>query len=102
MIRMQKPAPADLFLRDVVSMPQKETGMLLKLVALGAAGYAGYKYMMQGRRETYPPSPSSPSSGNQPQAAAEDTDPEPEVALAGGPLSSGATLVHKDEEFPAT
>lgn len=50
--------------------------MLLKLAALGALGYAGYKYYEK----------------NQQGRVTRGTDPQ--VALAGGPLSSEARVQH--------
>ena len=50
--------------------------MLLKLVALGALGYAGYQYLQK--------------NGGMPQ-----------IRLAGGPLSRHATLQHSADEPPA-
>jgi uncharacterized membrane protein YebE (DUF533 family) len=64
--------------------------MLLKLAAMGALGYLGYRYY----QDNYAPAGvgrAAPQSG----AAA------PEVALAGGPLSSEAALVHSSDDLPA-
>jgi hypothetical protein len=56
--------------------------MLLKLAALGALGYAGYRYAeKQGL-----------ISRLQPQTSPAPTNPD--IRLAGGPLSSQATLQH--------
>lgn len=57
--------------------------MLLKLAALGAIGYAGYRYY-QTTRGTSP----SPTTASPPDLS------DPQVALAGGPLSSEAALRH--------
>jgi len=50
--------------------------MLLKLAALGALGYAGYKYYEK----------------NKASFTADRPRPRPAVALAGGPLSDQARL----------
>ena len=54
--------------------------MLLKLAALGALGYAGYKYFEKNQ-----------------QGARMERRTTPQVALAGGPLSSEARLQHTPE-----
>lgn len=68
--------------------------MLLRLVALGAAGYAGYKYLTQARAERAPYPAQQAPGAHEPAAAA------PDVAVAGGPLSGEATLIHKGEDLP--
>ena len=57
--------------------------MLMKLAIFGGLGYAGYRYFqkMQGEQQT-------------PQT--------PQVALAGGPLSSAATIQSNPDIPPAT
>jgi hypothetical protein len=70
--------------------------MLLRLVALGAAGYAGYKYLTRDGLDDNVP---LPDEGR--QVPGENLDAEPEVALAGGPLSREARVVHNDEGSPA-
>ncbi|MXO73725.1 hypothetical protein GRI40_00615 [Altererythrobacter aerius] len=55
--------------------------MFLRLAALGALGYAGYKYLQGSGAFDAPP-------------AQEDDDIE---GLAGGPLSDRAKVVHADE-----
>ena len=59
--------------------------MLIKLAALGALGYAGYRYFTgeQAKRQT--PAPAS--------------SPE-ENLVAGGPLSSSATVQHSADAPP--
>jgi hypothetical protein len=62
--------------------------MLLKLAALGALGYAGYRYYdktMNERRE-----------GSEPDVS------DPHVAMAGGPLSEEAMVVEGRQPSPAT
>jgi hypothetical protein len=54
--------------------------MLIKLAALGALGYLGYRYLQQNHG-------SSPARRSA----------EPAIALAGGPLSSQAKLEPSDE-----
>lgn len=56
--------------------------MLLKLAALGAIGYAAYR-SYSSRKGTTPS-----RTGTQPDLS------DPQVALAGGPLSSEAALRH--------
>jgi hypothetical protein len=62
--------------------------MLLKLAALGAIGYVGYKYLEKngGLSQLTGPGTSDRS--------------DPHLAVAGGPLSEGATLVHAGEPMP--
>ena len=50
---------------------------MLKLIALGALGYAGYKYLQK-------------NAAAAPKPAAADRD----LAVAGGPISDRATLMH--------
>ncbi|MEO0062690.1 MAG: hypothetical protein RLZZ08_1250 [Pseudomonadota bacterium] len=57
--------------------------MLLKLAALGAIGYAAYQYF-ESRKGTTP----SPSTISEPDLS------DPQVAIAGGPLSTEASLHH--------
>ena len=61
--------------------------MLLRLAALGALGYAGYKYYNQNRDEV----------DGALRRLSQRARGEPDVALAGGPLSSDATVVHAGE-----
>ena len=60
-------------------MLYKETTMLLKLAALGAVGYAGYKYLK----------------AKTPERSA------PDLRLAGGPLSSEAS-VQRTPDYPSS
>ena len=60
--------------------------MLLRLIALGALGYAGYKYLAKDSETSAP----ATSSGH------------PDIGLAGGPLSSQATLQHTADDPPPT
>ncbi|MES2271874.1 MAG: hypothetical protein V4533_13410 [Pseudomonadota bacterium] len=53
--------------------------MLLKLAALGAVGYAGYKYLQSKSPETR----------------------TPDIRLAGGPLSSEAS-VQRTPDYPSS
>ncbi|MGC1270776.1 MAG: hypothetical protein WA842_09295 [Croceibacterium sp.] len=57
--------------------------MLLKLAALGAIGYAGYRTYVSRKGST-----SSSRTGTELDLS------DPQVALAGGPLSSEAALRH--------
>jgi len=57
---------------------------MLKLAALGALGYAGYKYYQKNKGAT----------GSRGGVARTN-------AVAGGPLSSQATLQHTPDKFPA-
>ena len=62
--------------------------MLLKLAALGALGYVGYRHYdktMNDRRE-----------GSEPDVS------DPHVAMAGGPLSEEAIVVEGRQPSPAT
>jgi hypothetical protein len=61
--------------------------MLLRMVALGALGYAGYKYYEK-------------NVSGRPQSTEPDLS-DPQVALAGGPLSSEAAVVHAGDDLPA-
>jgi hypothetical protein len=54
--------------------------MLLRIVALGALAYAGYRYLSNERSK-------------------EELGQTPDVRLAGGPLSKDAFLVHADDEM---
>jgi uncharacterized membrane protein YebE (DUF533 family) len=66
---------------------ERRITMILKLAALGAIGYAGYRYMEKNKGQ-------SPSSNRQ-QSTGTDADvSDPQVALAGGPLSGEAALRH--------
>jgi uncharacterized membrane protein YebE (DUF533 family) len=56
--------------------------VIIKLAALGALGYAGYRYLQKSQ------------AGNQ--------QGTPPVALAGGPLSSQATIQSDPNVPPAT
>jgi hypothetical protein len=72
--------------------------MLLRLAALGALGYAGYKYLQKnGGLSSL--AGGGTSSGNRPAAEPDLSDPH--VAMAGGPLSNDATVVHPGEPLPA-
>ncbi|WP_152608716.1 hypothetical protein [Croceibacterium mercuriale] len=61
--------------------------MLIKLAALAAAGYAGYKYFYEDKGSSAPRVSSRPS-------------PNPR-AVAGGPISGDAQLIHPGEELPS-
>lgn len=66
--------------------------MLLKLAALGALGYAGYRYYqknMGGGRESRP-TETTPDLSN------------PRVAMAGGPLSEQASVVEAGQPLPSS
>ena len=62
--------------------------MLLKLAALGALGYVGYRYYEKNRGTL-------DASFRRLTGARRET---PDVALAGGPLSNEARVVHADDE----
>jgi hypothetical protein len=55
--------------------------MILRIVILGALGYAGYTYLSRER------------------TAKLDPVPAPDVRIAGGPLSKEAFLIHADDEL---
>ncbi len=63
--------------------------MLIKLAALGALGYAGYTYYRKTMGEDTPRTP------------ALSFHPE-QRAIAGGPLSSQARLIHPGEDLPGS
>ena len=74
--------------------------MLLKLAALGAIGYAGYKYLEKnGKLSSDNASGSNlrrqATSGSQPNLS------DPQVALAGGPLSEQARVVESGRSLPS-
>lgn len=60
--------------------------MLIKLAALAAVGYAGYKYFYEDAGSSTPRASSRPS-----------LDPR---AVAGGPISGEARLIHRGEDLP--
>ena len=64
--------------------------MLLRLAALGALGYAGYKYYNQNRDQVDGALRRLTQGGGGGRS-------EHDVALAGGPLSSDASVVHSGE-----
>ena len=55
--------------------------MLLRIVALSALGYSAYRYLSSERANKLEPAQ------------------EPEIRVAGGPLSQDAFLVHADDEL---
>lgn len=61
--------------------------MLIKLAALGALGYAGYKYL--GRTRTAQP--------RNPQTGMAQGRPQGHDAVAGGPLSGQAQVQHSPD-----
>ena len=61
--------------------------MFIKLAAFAAVGYAGYKFFYEGRGSSLPSTSSRPS-----------RDPR---AVAGGPISGDAQLIHRGEELPS-
>ena len=61
--------------------------MLIKLAALGALGYAGYKYYNQNRDQV----------DGALRRLSQRASGEPDIAVAGGPLSSQASVVHAGE-----
>lgn len=66
--------------------------MLLKLAALGALGYAGYRYYQKnigGSREDRS-SPTTPDLSS------------PRVAMAGGPLSEQASVIEAGQPLPGS
>jgi len=77
--------------------------MLLKLAALGTLGYVGYKYLQKNgyladMRSPYVKSDFGDASE---QNAGEPDLSDPHVAMAGGPLSNDATVIHASEPLPA-
>ncbi|MBV8913180.1 MAG: hypothetical protein JOZ05_09105 [Acetobacteraceae bacterium] len=72
--------------------------MLLKLAALGTLAYVGYKYLEKNGGLS---AITGAGSGDASNAAAEPDLSDPHVAIAGGPLSSDATLVSGGEPLPA-
>ena len=74
--------------------------MLLRLAALGALGFAGYKYL---QTNGYLPAQDdggiadAASSGARKEADRDD----PHSALPGGPLSSQAKVIHSGDPLPA-
>jgi len=60
--------------------------MLIKLAALAAIGYAGYKYFYEDGGSSSPSASSRPSLDQR--------------AVAGGPISGEAKLIHSIEELP--
>lgn len=60
--------------------------MLIKLAALAAIGYAGYKHFYEDRGSSLPSAPPRPSPDQR--------------AVAGGPISGEAQLIHRGEELP--
>jgi uncharacterized membrane protein YebE (DUF533 family) len=62
----------------------QENVMIIRLAALGALGYAAYKYLEK-------------SAALQ---ADRSTPPAPDIAIAGGPLSNLATVQHSADEPP--
>ena len=61
--------------------------MLLRLLALGTLGYVAYRYLEKNGQLT---------------VEAVSPDATPGIPLAGGPLSSQATLQHSADEPPAS
>lgn len=61
--------------------------MLIKLAALGAVGFAGYSYLTKQRAPSATPALPPPET--------------PEVRVAGGPLSSAASVQHSADQPPA-
>lgn len=59
--------------------------MLIKLAALGALGFVGYSYLAKRTADMAPVRPAPET---------------PDVRLAGGPLSSQATLQHDPDTPP--
>jgi len=64
--------------------------MLIKIAALGALGYAGYRYFA-GRQGSRRLASTGPAAGPAPQSAS------PRIALAGGPLSAAAQVQHSPD-----
>lgn len=61
--------------------------MFIKLAAFAAIGYAGYKYFYEDKASSLPSTSARPS-----------RDPR---AVAGGPISGEARLIHRGEELPS-
>ncbi|WP_126665626.1 hypothetical protein [Croceibacterium ferulae] len=61
--------------------------MLIKLAALAAVGYAGYKYLNGNGGSTVPSASPRPSPDQR--------------AVAGGPISGEAQLIHRGEKLPS-
>ena len=68
--------------------------MLLKLAALGAIGYVGYKYLEKNGGLAKLTGSSSRPAGS---GGAETDLVDPHLAVAGGPLSNEARVVHSGE-----
>jgi len=66
--------------------------MIRKLAALGAIGYAGYHLYRTSKGTA--PSSSTSQTGTEPNVS------DPQVALAGGPLSTEAALRHAGQPLP--
>lgn len=80
---------------------------MLKMLALGALGYAGYRYFQknQGNFKLSTGGGSTgrgATSGTQSYTGTEPDVSDPQVALAGGPLSSEASLRHSGQSLPVT
>ena len=73
--------------------------MLLRLAALGALGYVGYKYLQNSGGLSQL---TGRGSGDASTGSAEPDLSDPHVAMAGGPLSNDATIVSGGEPLPAT
>ncbi len=74
--------------------------MLLKLAALGAIGYAGYKYLEKNGKLSSD-SGSGSNFGRQGASGSEPNMSDPQVALAGGPLSEQARVVESGRSLPS-
>ena len=70
--------------------------MLLKLAALGALGYAGYRYYQQNMQGT-PRTATAGTPSRQTNTGQTPNVSDPQVALAGGPLSNEAAVMHRGE-----
>ena len=74
--------------------------MLLRLAALGAIGYAGYKYLGKHNQRNSDEATGSTSGPPQSQGS-EPNLSDPQVALAGGPLSEQARVVESGQSLPS-
>ena len=77
--------------------------MLLKLAALGTLGYVGYKYLQKNGylADMHSPYVKSDFDHASKKNAGEPDLSDPHVAMAGGPLSNDAAVIHAGEPLPA-
>lgn len=73
--------------------------MLLKLAALGAIGYVGYQYVQKNGGFA---NLTSGGSGEASTGVGALDRNDPHLAVAGGPLSDQAVVVHSGDQLPVT